>query len=259
MKILNLGCGDKTSASEDVINIDWSIYHKIKTNPLLRLTVLPFLDGERRKTYDSLPTNVMAHDLKKGIPFPDNYADVVYHSHVFEHIPRQHTRTFLKEVRRVLKPGGVHRIVLPDMEELCTILLNHLKACDLDPSKKARHDNCIDDIIGQCLQEESVGTANQRGLRKFAERVLLGSARKRGQTHEWMYDRVTLGMLLEACGFEDVQVMKYNTSQVEVWNEIGLDVNADNTQYKRKSLYLESKKPAVANTASNNNQGRQAA
>ena len=54
----------------------------------------------------------MVHDLSKGIPFDDNSVDVVYHSHLLEHIDRKNVPTFLKEIRRVLKPRGIHRIVV---------------------------------------------------------------------------------------------------------------------------------------------------
>src|SRR6185437_7104009 len=46
---------------------------------------------------------VRAHDLQKGIPFPDGTFDVVYHSHVLEHFPKQFAPSFLRECHRVLK------------------------------------------------------------------------------------------------------------------------------------------------------------
>ena len=130
MKVLNLGCGDKTSNSSEVINIDWSIYHRIKCNSLLQIIALPFFDKNRKKYCNSLPENIMVHNLKKGIPFENNSIDVVYHSHVFEHIPKQHAEKFQKEVIRVLKPGGIQRIVIPDMEILCLELIKHLAKCN---------------------------------------------------------------------------------------------------------------------------------
>ena len=66
MKILNLGCGDKTSKSGEVINIDWSIYHRIKCNKLLQFIVFPFFDENRKKYYNSLPENIMVYNLKKS-------------------------------------------------------------------------------------------------------------------------------------------------------------------------------------------------
>ena len=56
------------------------------------------------------------HDLKKGIPAADDSADAVYHSHVLEHVDREAVPGFMAEALRVLKPGGVHRIVVPDFE-----------------------------------------------------------------------------------------------------------------------------------------------
>ena len=36
---------------------------------------------------------VIAHDLRRGIPFADESFDVVYHSHVLEHLSRKSRRT----------------------------------------------------------------------------------------------------------------------------------------------------------------------
>ena len=239
MKILNLGCGDKTSSSSDVINIDWSIYHRIKCNQFLQFIAFPFFDESRKKYYASLPKNVMVHNLKKGIPFENNSIDVVYHSHVFELIPKSQALAFMKEVNRVLKPGGIQRIVIPDMEILCLELINHIEECDKDENKYDHHDNFIDNIVGQCVQEQSVGTSRQKKLQGALESLLLGNAKKRGQIHQWMYDRINLKQLLKKCGFINIHSFKFNESKIQNWNNYGLDLNKDNSVYKKRSLYME--------------------
>lgn len=50
------------------------------------------------------------------LPFQDQYADLIYACHVLEHFPRHDTRRVLKEWLRVLKPGGLLRISVPDFE-----------------------------------------------------------------------------------------------------------------------------------------------
>ena len=50
---------------------------------------------------------------------------MVYSSHFLEHIPRDQVAPFLQECWRILKPGGVLRIVVPDLENLCRIYLYH--------------------------------------------------------------------------------------------------------------------------------------
>ncbi|MBL4707861.1 MAG: hypothetical protein JKY48_05405, partial [Flavobacteriales bacterium] len=164
---------------------------------------------------------------------------VVYHSHIFELIPKQHTVKFQKEVIRVLKPGGIQRIVIPDMEILCSELINHLAICDENEEECKKHENYIDNIIGQCVQEHSIGTKRQIKLQSALETLLLGSAKKRGQTHQWMYDRVNLKQLLKKCGFENIRTVGYNVSHIKNWNDYALDLNNDKTAYKKRSLYME--------------------
>ena len=48
--------------------------------------------------------------------FPDNHADLVYACHVLEHIPHPRLRKTLWEWGRILKPGGVLRLAVPDFE-----------------------------------------------------------------------------------------------------------------------------------------------
>jgi hypothetical protein len=71
---------------------------------------------------------VIAHNLTKGIPFPDNHFDVVYHSHVLEHFARKDGEAFLRECFRVTKPGGTIRVAVPDLEGIVREYLTQLDA-----------------------------------------------------------------------------------------------------------------------------------
>jgi predicted SAM-dependent methyltransferase len=242
MKILNLGCGAKTSSSPEVVNIDWSIYLRLKKNPGLQLLAPLFIRGERLKRFSSLPNNIVCHDLSKGIPFSTNSIDAVYHSHVLEHIDRHIAEKFLLEVKRVLKPNGVHRIVVPDLEKRCRDYLAHIDVCEKDPTEAAHHEDFISAIIEQSVRREAYGTSQQPPLRRYLENLILGDARKRGETHQWMYDRISLCELLIDLGYRNPQVHAYNTSQIRNWTKYKLDVDEFGNQYKPESLYIEARK-----------------
>lgn len=87
---LNVGCGNKYH--NDWVNIDM-----VSDSPYVKKV-----------------------NLLKGIPFPDDTFDVVYHSQVLEHIPQGNAAAFIQECRRVLKPGGILRVVVPDLENVVT-------------------------------------------------------------------------------------------------------------------------------------------
>ncbi len=96
MKYLNLGCG--TRHHPDWINID----------------LLPRGPG------------VLVHDLSRRLPFDEGSFEVVYHSHFLEHLPRSASLPLMRECYRVLKPKGILRVVLPDLERICRLYLQKL-------------------------------------------------------------------------------------------------------------------------------------
>jgi len=239
MKILNCGCGTKTSGSPDVINIDWSAYLRLKKNPIGRLLAPVLLSGERRARFRSLPDNIMVHDLRKGIPFPGGSADAVYHSHFLEHLDREAAGRFLLDIKRVLRPGGVHRIVVPDLELFCSSYLDHVAVCDAEPDAWAGHEQYIRDLIEPLVRTESYSTNIQKPLRRFVENLLFGPAAKRGDTHRWMYDFISLASILEQSGFVDVRKKDCSNSAIPGWAAYGLDVDETGREYKNDSLYVE--------------------
>jgi predicted SAM-dependent methyltransferase len=213
MLILNLGCGTRTSPHPDVVNVDWTLNIRIKKSRLLRMAVSPILDARRRSRLDQMAGHLLAHDLSKGIPFDSGSVDAVYHSHVLEHLDRSIARSFLEETRRVLKPGGLCRIVVPDFEFLCRAYVRHLDECQSDPRQKASHEDFV-----------------------------LGDARRRGETHQWMYDAVTLPHILEGLGYGQIAIQTWSSSAIPDWHEIGLDRNSEGGEYKPHSLYVEARK-----------------
>jgi SAM-dependent methyltransferase len=242
MKMLNLGCGTKTSNKTGVINVDWSIYLRLKKNRILRPLVPLFIRGERLERFESLADNIFVHNLAKGIPFDSESVDVVYHSHMLEHLDSDVAEGFLREVYRVLKPGGIHRIVVPDFEKTCRAYVAHIESCEEDPIESDNHDSYIARLLEQSVRKEASGTSKQNSLRRAIENLVLGDARERGETHQWMYDRINLRVKLLNAGYKELQVQDYNTSLIRDWVHYRLDVDKDGQQYKPESLYVEALK-----------------
>ena len=96
--------------------------------------------------------------------------------------------------------------------------------------------------VEQIVRREAAGTASQHPFRRRIENALLGDARKRGETHQWMYDRLSLTVLLETCGFTAISVVDHATSRIPGWNSLGLDVEPDGQPYKPHSLYIEAER-----------------
>lgn len=237
-RILNLGCGTRTSPRTE--NIDWSIYQRLRRNPIVRALATHILTGVRLEQFMRMDDNLIVHDLRTGIPAEDQSVDAVYHSHVLEHIDRDGVASFFAEVRRVLRPGGVHRVVVPDLERYARAYLRSLEDGLGDPVARGDHDKVVSTMILQMVRREAFGTSQQRPVQRRLENLVLGDARKRGETHMWMWDRVNLAVALEEAGFAQARVVDYRTSAIPDWADIGLDMSPDeDSEYKPESLYME--------------------
>ncbi|HWS87103.1 MAG TPA: methyltransferase domain-containing protein [Pyrinomonadaceae bacterium] len=102
--------------------------------------------------------SVVAHDLRRGVPFGDEQFEVVYHSHVLEHFSKADAEPFLKECRRVLKPGGVVRVAVPDLERAARVYLQALeKAEGGDDAWRDNYDWMMLELYDQTVRERSGG------------------------------------------------------------------------------------------------------
>ena len=120
--------------------------------------------------------SVIAHDLTQGIPFPDASFDVVYHSHLLEHIPKTEAESFLKECRRVLRPQGVLRIVVPDLEQIARTYLIALEQASSGSQEWAsNYDWILLEMYDMTVRNESGGEmaaylAREKIAEKFVEK-----------------------------------------------------------------------------------------
>lgn len=56
----------------------------------------------------------LAWNLAHGLPFPAASAEAIFHEHLLEHLPLEAASKLIEESHRVLIPGGVMRIAVPD-------------------------------------------------------------------------------------------------------------------------------------------------
>lgn len=238
--MLNLGCGTKMNWSWTNLDFNLNAYfahHRIIAKILRQIRIL---SEARYKRLLGVDPQIIRWDLSKGIPFEDNSFDVIYNSHVMEHIDLHAVLLFLKEIYRVLKKGGIVRIVVPDLK----ILINHYvssaqKLENGDMSALENHQENIYQLFYQMVRTECAGASQQTAFVRAVENIVRGGPSKTGELHRWMYDKYTLGSLLNNAGFRDVCECGYNSSTIEGWSQFNLDTNDDGTAYKPFSLYFE--------------------
>ena len=123
-KCINLGCGDIYVDSPDWINLDFA----------------------------PVSASVRQANLLANLPLPSDGAKLVYASHFIEHIPKSNVAAFLTECYRVLEPGGVLRLVLPDFQEMAASYLYYRESGD-----HARADFIVMEIVDQCVRRTTGG------------------------------------------------------------------------------------------------------
>ncbi|MCK6639822.1 MAG: methyltransferase domain-containing protein [Bacteroidia bacterium] len=134
---LNLGCGDTFHDS-------WSNFDFVSSHAAVK------------------PCNLL-----NGIPVTDNSADVVYHSHVLEHFSAENGKSFIQECFRVLKPGGIIRIAVPDLENIVKEYLKNLEGARNGDSKAAdRYEWIKLELIDQMVRHSGGGQCGQYFFRE---------------------------------------------------------------------------------------------
>lgn len=248
--MVNLGCGNRWH--KDWINLD----------------------------FHSNSEFVQKHNLYEPLPFEEHSVDAIYSSHVLEHFPKYFAPKFLKECYRVLKKGGLIRVVIPDLEQITKnylIFLEQARRGDSDAAEK--YDWTLIELFDQMIRNLSGGEMLEYWKQKpmpqeefVLERVgsevkntlnairanpqnypkkdcleqnfeAIGRFRLSGEVHQWMYDSFSLSRLLAEAGFSTIEQHSAISSKIPDFSSYLLDIEEDGSTRKPDSLFMEAVKP----------------
>jgi len=211
---INIGCGQ--SPTEDWENYDNSLGLRLSKIPML-VTIISAIGLLSQKQMEFINfarnSNIRWADAAKHIPQEDNSVEVLYSSHMLEHLDRDEVVSFFKEARRVLMPGGIIRLSVPDLRLHINKYLEHKDA-----------DQFIDSTLLSTPKPKSLF-----GIIKFA---IVGD-----RHHKWMYDGKSLCGLLESAGFVNPRVLKPGKTTISDPGTLDLEERVD------ESLYVEAVNP----------------
>lgn len=210
MRRVNVGCG--YNSVPGWINYDYNKFVFLARIPPVRFLLdragfLP--EGYKRFMRQTLEHDIRFANAGHRIPEAPGSVDVVYASHMLEHLDREETQVFLKELKRIMKPGAIVRIVVPDFEQ---IISGYLES--KDPMR------FIDD-------SDLVGAKPKRLLKKVQYLI---------QGHGWhfcMYNHATLAKLFEEAGFREISLPGPKETRIPA--PYGSEV----TEHHDINLYLE--------------------
>jgi SAM-dependent methyltransferase len=208
---INLGSWAHAPASW--INVDGSWNAWLSQRPRLRraaetLRVLPEWASETR-----WPPNIVVHDLRKPLPFPDEFAVAVYGSHVLEHLYLVEADRLLAECFRALRRGGRLRLVVPDLRAVVAEYVGERPFADSE--QKAAELSAADRMNERLGLRDRRPPGGNAAYRAYA-------ATKDFHSHKWMYDAESLIARVEAAGFRDVRERSYLDSDIEGIREVEL-------------------------------------
>lgn len=220
MLMLNLGCG--AIRPEGWQNIDSSLNAHLQKIPVIGKLVPKMFKSVQ---YNS--KNLLYMNLNKKWKYADNSVDVVYSSHTLEHLIPRSVTLFLNEAFRTLKPGGVIRIVVPDLYKICKRYINEYENTnEADPTK----------FIMWALNLHREG---QYGDRIGFFKKIIYEKQGYPHQHKFMYDEKSLAEKFRQHGFVDIKSKTYGDSEYVAAIK---DVEGKEESYL--SVYLEAKKPA---------------
>jgi predicted SAM-dependent methyltransferase len=134
-----------------------------------------YIPGFVHVDLDDYPHIDYRHDISSLPMFADDSVDLIYCCHALEYYDRGEALGVSKEWHRVLKPGGILRLAVPDFEAIVKV---YLKYQDL------AHQGILGPLYGRMVMKTADG-----------EKVI---------HHKTAYDFASLKTVLEAVGFKNI-------------------------------------------------------
>ena len=205
---VNVGCGQ--SPTKGWINLDNSPSLHLSKVPLLpsMLAKLGLISKQQASFIKFCRTNFIRHgNATKGLPLETGSVEVLYSSHMIEHLDQEEAVLFLKEARRILCPGGILRLAVPDIR---TRAERYIENKDADAF----------------IASTNMARPRPRTLAKRIGILVVGT-----RQHQWMYDGASLSRLLEAQGFVSPQILKAGETRISDPGDLNLHERSNESVY----------------------------
>lgn len=182
----------------------------------LRFEKVPIFGRMYTKNSRRFPSNVEYGDIVKGLPINRNSCDAIFASHILEHLALDDLKIALAHTYKLLKPGGVFRLIVPDLRVYAEAYLY-----SSDPL--AAHRFMQDTYLGMSFRP--------RGLLGLMNMWLAKSQ------HLWMWDYSSLKHELINSGFVNIRQCAFGDSSDLLYKDV------EDSERFVNSVAIEARKP----------------
>jgi predicted SAM-dependent methyltransferase len=151
------------------------------------------LDDWLNTDIDPQSPDVVYLDITEPLPFEDGSFHLVFSEHLIEHVPHDQALEHLREVRRIIAPGGRVRIATPDLQ----FLIDFYNRPQPTPTERRYLRRMI---------EESFKVSG------FEHAAFVVNGFMRNWGHQFVYEEQTLVEQLRRAGFVDMRRWRVNES-----------------------------------------------
>lgn len=166
---------------------------------------------------DLSPQADITLDVRESLPFHENSCSIIYSEHFLEHLDYPgHANSFLRECYRVLEPGGLFSVGVPDTEWPITEYTKQRSEGYFAIAEKRWH-------------PEWCQTEIEHINHHF----------RQGDDHRFAYDFKTLARALSKAGFQEIQRRDFDPELDSVDRNLGtLYVNAAKQKVNTEQLVV---------------------
>jgi len=213
------GCG--FSSGEGWENFDSSPTLRIERIPVVGSSLSALFSGNTRQ----FPATVQYGDICRGLPVEDGTVRGCYASHVLEHLSLEDLSRALANTFRMLAPGGVFRLIVPDLHERARRYV-------------AEVERKSSDAASTFLRSAHLGREQRPRTPLQYLRHLIG-----GSMHLWMWDEYSISAELQRAGFVNVRRCQFGDSPDPMFAKVEDRGRFFDEHHKITECAIEAKKP----------------